>query len=73
MLDFSQVFILSSSLFRDVILISKLLPSISTVVSSANKMGNILFDTLVISFIYNMNSSGIIIEPCGTPQVTHFI
>ena len=43
------MFILSSSLFRDVIITSKLLPSIRTVVSSANKIGTLYgFNTVVV-------------------------
>ena len=40
----------------------------TTFVSSANKTSSNTLEVLQISFIYNKNSSGPKIEPCGTPH-----
>ena len=41
----------------------------NTLVSSANKIENISFETLLRSLIYIMNRIGPSTEPWGTPQV----
>ena len=48
-------------------------PSIKTLVSSANKIENISFETLLRSLIYIMNKSGPSTEPWGTPQVVTLV
>ena len=45
-------------------------PEQNTFVSSANNENFKLVDALHVSFMYNINSYGPIIEPFGTPQVT---
>ena len=46
------------------------LPFKNILVSSANRIGKRMSDTLQISLMYNKNKRGPRIEPCGTPQVT---
>ena len=65
----SHVDIFYNSEFRISIADTMLSPSIKTLVSSANKIGNISFETLLRSLIYIMNKSGPSTEPWGTPQV----
>ena len=65
----SHVVIFSNSEFRISIADSMLYPSIKTLVSSANEIENISFETLLRSLIYIMNKSGPRTEPWGTPQV----
>ena len=50
-------------------------PSMRARVSSANKIYNILFETLLklISLIYNINKNGQSTEPWGTPQVISLV
>ena len=65
----SHVDIFYNSEFRISIADSMLSPSIKTLVSLANKIENISFETLLRSLIYIMNKSGPSTEPWGTPQV----
>ena len=51
---------------------SVFLPFKNMLVSSANRIGNRMSDTLQISLTYNKNKRGPKIEPCGTPQVIAF-
>ena len=44
-------------------------PSVRTVVSSANSMENKFSDTLAKSVIYKINNKGPSMDPCGTPCV----
>ena len=63
----SHVDIFVNSEFRILMVDSMLSPSMKILVSSANKIENILFETFLRSLIYNINKSGPSTEPWGTP------
>ena len=73
MFSVSQVYIISISEFRISIAELILSPSIKTLISSANKIEIISFETLLRSLIYIMNKSGPSTESCGTPQVIRLV
>ena len=64
----SQIVNLSDSLFNTIDKSSNLLPSIKTLVSSAKRMENNVFETLCKSLIDIINISGPRNEHCGIPQ-----
>ena len=59
----------TNSLLTDEIKSSTLFPDINTFVSSANSIGNKIFDTVSMSLMYNKNKRGPKNYPWGTPQV----
>ena len=68
----SHVDIFVNSEFRILMVDSMLSPSMKILVSSANKIENILFETFLRSLIYNINKSGPSTEPWGTPHVIYW-
>ena len=60
---------LANSQFNAAIIELIFVPSIRTVVSSANSMENKFSDTLAKSLIYKINNKGPSMDPCGTPCV----
>ena len=57
---------LRNSLFIETVILFRLSPSIKILVSSANNIGKILSNTLIVSLTYNRNRSGPKIDPRGT-------
>ena len=68
----SQTVNFASSVLRIPITSSILLPSMKSLVSSANRIENNLSDTLGRSLMQIKKNSGPKTDPCGTPQVTVF-
>ena len=62
----------ASSVLTILITSSIFLPSMKTLVSSANRIENNLSDTLGRSLMQIKKNSGPKTDPCGTPQVTVF-
>ena len=60
---------LANSQFNVAIIVFIFMPSIRTVVSSANSMENRFSDTLAKSLKYKINNKGPSMDPCGTPCV----
>ena len=63
----------SNSLFMSFMILLYAVPSMNTLVSSANSIENSKSDYLEKSLIYNMNRRGPSMDPCGTPCVISFI
>ena len=59
----------ANSQFNVAIIVFIFVPSIRTVVSSANSMENKFSDTLAKSLIYKINNKGPSMDPCGTTCV----
>ena len=68
----SQTVNFASSVLRIPITSSICLPSMKTLVSSANRIENNLSDTLGRSLMQIKKNSGPKTDPCGTPQVIFF-
>ena len=69
LLEYNNRNTLFNSRFMILIIWSILFPVRNRFVSSANNIGNNDVETLAISFTYNKNNNGSIIEPCGTRRV----
>ena len=72
LLTASQTVNFASSVLRIPITSLIFLPSMKTLVSSANRIENNLSDTLGRSLMQIKKNSGPKTDPCGTPQVTDF-
>ena len=59
----------ANSQFNVAIIVLICVPSIRTVVSSANRMEKKFSDSLANSLIYKINNKGPSMDPCGTPCV----
>ena len=68
----SQTVNFANSVLRIPITSSIFLPSMKTLVSSANRIENNLSDTLGRSLMQIKKNSGSKTDPCGTPQATVF-
>ena len=64
---------LPNSQFNVAIIVLIFVPSIRTVVSSANSMENKFSDTLAKSLIYKINNKGPSMDHCGTPCVIDMV
>ena len=73
LLALSQISIRSNSLFTISIILSKIVPSMKTLVSYANKIENRRSELLDKSSMYIINRRGPKIGPSGTPWVTVFL
>ena len=56
--------------FNAIAIDGNFLPDMNILVSSANKTERLVVDTAVKSLMYNKNSNGPKIDPCGTPHFT---
>ena len=64
---------LANSQFNVVIIVLIFVPSIRTLVSSANSIENKFSDTLAKSLIYKIYNNGPSMDPCGTPCVIDMV
>ena len=73
MFDLSQVSTFSNSLFMSFMILLYAVPSMNTLVSSANSIETNKSDDLEKSLIYNMNRRGPSMDYCGTLCVISFL